>query len=62
MQCHNCGRDHFLWDYKELKEIKEKLCSSSKMECWPPLLIHTGHWDGTLGPIDDKEEGDRGIS
>ena len=26
VQCHNCGGDHFLWDCKEWKEIKEKLC------------------------------------
>ena len=29
-QCHNCGGDDFLRDYKEWKEIKEKLCSSSR--------------------------------
>ena len=28
VQCHNCGRDHFLCDCKEWKEIKEKLHSS----------------------------------
>ena len=27
VQCHNCGGDHFLWDCKEWKEIKEKLHS-----------------------------------
>ena len=29
VQCHNCGSDHFLRDYKEWKEIKEKICTSS---------------------------------
>ena len=32
VQCHNCGGDHFLWDCKEWKEIKEKLRSSSGKE------------------------------
>ena len=30
VQCHNCGGDHFLRDCKEWKEIKEKLCTSSR--------------------------------
>ena len=28
LQCHNCGGEHLLHDYKEWKEIKEKLRAS----------------------------------
>ena len=29
---------------------------------WLPLPIQMGHWEGALGPIDDIEGGDWGMS
>ena len=42
VQCHNCGGDHFLWDCKEWKEIKEKLCATPRENISPTPFAHTG--------------------